>query len=79
MSEVSVIQMLKSGQQDLAWFGANLQNLIAKYNNKFIAFHNKTVIDSDKKIDDLMNKLKERNIDTSNILIKFISKVKTLL
>jgi len=60
MSEVSVIQMLKSGQQDLAWFEANLSRLIAEYNNKFIALHNKTVLASDEKIDNLMNKLKEK-------------------
>ena len=45
MTEISVLQMLESGQNDLAWFESNLDSLKSKYNNKFIAFCNKKVID----------------------------------
>jgi len=45
----------------------------------FIAFHNQEVIDSDSNLNGLMQKLEEKHIDTSNILIRFISKVKSIL
>ena len=79
MAEVSILQMLESGQNDLAWFESNLGNFKSKYNNKFIAFHNNEVIDIDTNVDSLMKKLKEKNIDTSNVFIKFVSKIKAIL
>ncbi|MBW2976640.1 hypothetical protein KY347_04300 [Candidatus Woesearchaeota archaeon] len=79
MSETQIVQMLISGQNDLSWYDSNLDSLRNKYNNKFIAFKNKKVLDSDPKLNNLMVKLKEKNVDTSNIFIKFISKVKALL
>jgi len=74
-----IIQMLKTGQDDLAWFDSNLNTLVNKYNNKFIAFHNHEIIDFDNEVDKLMKKLKNNNIDTSNVFIKFVSKIKAIL
>ncbi len=79
MAETSVLQMLESGQNDLAWFESNLDSLKSKYDNKFIAFHNKEVIGVDTNVDNLMKKLKEKSIDTSNVFVKFISKIKAIL
>jgi uncharacterized protein DUF5678 len=79
MTQTSVLQMLKSGQNDLAWFESNLINLRSKYNNKFIAFHNNQVIDADINVDNLMKKLKEKSVDTSNVFVKFVSKIKAIL
>jgi len=74
---MEIPQMILAGQEDLAWFESNINKLISKYNNKFIAFHNKKVIESDSDLDNLMKKLK--GVDTSNILIKFVSKIKSIL
>jgi len=79
MTEASVLQMLVSGQNDMAWFESNLDSLKSKYNNKFIAFHNKEVIGADSNLDNLMKRLKENSIDTSNIFVKFVSKIKAIL
>ncbi len=79
MAETAVIQMLISGQNDLSWFESNLSTLKSRYNNKFIAFHNKEVIDADSNVDNLVKKLEKRGIDTSNVFIKFVSKVKAIL
>lgn len=79
MESQSIVQMLVSGQSDLEWFNSNLNSLISKFNNQFIAFKNKIVVDSDSDLNRLMLKLKEKNIDTSNIFIKFVSRVKFIL
>jgi len=79
MAESQIIKMLINGQNDLAWFDSNISNLQEKYNDKFIAFQDSTVIDSDSDFNNLMKKLKQKNIDISNVLVKFVSKVKFLL
>lgn len=79
MTDQTIVQMLVSGQDDLAWFEDNFTKLKSKYNNKFVAFHNKEIIDADTNVDNLMKKLEQKNIDTSNIFIKFVSKVKAIL
>ena len=79
MGESSVIQMLMNSQEDLSWFNSNIEMLKSKYNNKFIAFHEKKVIDSDAELDTLIKKLKNKNVDLSSILIEFISKVRYIL
>ena len=79
MAEASVLQMLESGQNDLAWFESNLDSLKSRYNNKFVAFHNEEIIDVDTNMDNLMKKLKNKSIDTSNVFVKFVSKIKAIL
>ena len=79
MESQTIVQMLVSGQNDLHWFDANLDHLIAKFNNQFIAFKNKTVIDFDADLNRLMGKLKEKNVDTSDILVRFVSRIKSIL
>ena len=79
MTNTQLINMLKSGQEDLQWFDSNLNKLISEFNNKFIAFSNKKVIESDNDLNGLMVKLNEKGIDSSNIFVKFVSKVKYIL
>ncbi len=79
MTQATVLQMLVSGQNDLAWFEASLESLRARYNNQFIAFHNKQVIDSDINLDNLIQRLKTKEVDTSNLFVKFVSKIKAIL
>ena len=79
MADAQLISMLKSGQEDLEWFDSNLNKLISEFNNKFIAFSNKKVIESDNNLNELMVKLNEKGIDSSNIFVKFVSKVKYIL
>ena len=78
MNNGNIIEMLVKGQRDLAWFEANINILKNKFNNKFIAFNNENIIDADSNLDNLIGKLKNKNIDMSNVFIKFVSKVKTI-
>ena len=74
-----ILDMLRGGQNDLRWYEDNIDTLKLKYDNQFIAFSNQTILGADSNLDNLMMKLKKENIDTSNIFIKFLSKIKFLL
>ena len=75
----AISQMLVNGQNDLSWFESNLRNLRLKYNNEFIAFHKKKILEHDSNLDNLIEKLNGKNINPSNIFIKFVSKVRMIL
>jgi len=79
MTNNVIIQSLLQGREDVKWFNANSRTLKSEYNNKFIAFHDKKVLDSDKNLDNLMAKLNEKGVNISNVFIKFVSKVKAIL
>lgn len=79
MADQEIVQMLESAQEDLKWFDINLTKFISEFNNRFIAFRNKSVLDSDTDFDKLLSKLKTKKIDASNVLVRFVSKVKYIL
>ena len=79
MSDTQTIQMLIRGKADLEWFDRDLPNLLSKYNDQFIAFKNKSVVESDTSLDKLMEKLKQKKVDVSDLVIKFVSKIKYVL
>jgi hypothetical protein len=47
MNDSTITQMLQVGQRDLDWFDSNLTMLKNKFNNKFVAFNNCDVVDSE--------------------------------
>ncbi len=77
--DTAIVQMLKSGKKDLTWFEFNLDKLVLEYPNKFIAFSNNKVIDSDMDLDKLIARLKDNGVPFSNLLIRFVSNVKAIL
>ena len=79
MSDTEIVQMLIKGRNDLKWFDLHLNELIDEYNEKFIAFQENEVIESDSDLNNLMKKLENKSISTSNLIIKFVSKVKFIL
>lgn len=79
MADAELVSMLRSGQEDLQWFDSNLSSLIEGFNNRFVAFRNKKVIESSSELDKLISSLKKNGIDTSNVFIKFVSKVRHIL
>jgi len=74
-----IVEMLRQGEEDLRWYGQNQENITLKYNNKFIAFHNQKIIESDENLDRLLRKLDSKRIDKSSVLIEFVSKVRRVL
>ena len=78
MSE-EIVRMLKAGMADSDWFSDNLSRIKSEYNNKFVAFMNKRVIDSGSDLKKLLSRIRKRKIDTSLLQVEFISKVKRIL
>lgn len=79
MESQAITQMIMSGSKDLQWFDSNLNRLKKEYDNNFIAFHNERIIDADPNLESLIGKLKSRGINLSEVLIKFVSKIKAIL
>jgi uncharacterized protein YecE (DUF72 family) len=74
-----VVQMLIQGNSDLEWYNRNLQQLEEQYENSFIAFHNDSVIEADENLDRLIERLRKRGLDTSQVMVRFVSKVRSIL
>jgi hypothetical protein len=79
MGDTQVVDMLLLGQQDLSWFNSHSEELKSKYNEKFVAFRNKEVVDSDPNLDSLMEKLRKNKVDTTSVMVRFVSRIKSLL
>lgn len=79
MTDAQLVSMIRNGQEDLQWFDSNLDKLMKEFNNQFIAFRNKEVIESSEDLEKLVSSLKKQNIETSNVFIKFVSKIKSIL
>ena len=79
MSGATVNQMLLSGYKTLSWFEVNRKEILSKYDNKFVAFEEEKIIESDSKLDNLIKKLQSRKINPASVLIKFVSKIKSIL
>ena len=75
----TITQLILNGQRDLTWFESNIKSIKMDYNNRFIAICNKNILESDANLDNLMEKLNKKGIDTSNVIIRFISKIKSIL
>jgi hypothetical protein len=79
MGNMSTGQMLLEGKADLEWFSSNREELLTQYDRKFIAFCDRKVLDSDASLERLLSRLKRRRVDTSRMLIEFVSRVKSIL
>lgn len=79
MESINIVQLLLKSQNNLEWFSSHLNELLRDYDNKFVAIDNQNVIDSDDNFDALLKRLESKNIDPSDILIKFVSKIKIIL
>ena len=79
METVNVVELLKKSQRNLEWFGTHRDELIERFEDQFVAIDNEHVIEVDNDFDSLLQKLKSKNMDPSKVLIKFISKIKSIL
>ena len=57
---------------NLKWFSNNHENLIDEYQDKFVAIDDERIIDSDKDINELLERLKKNNRYTDSMLITFV-------
>ncbi|MDQ6666836.1 MAG: DUF5678 domain-containing protein, partial [Thermoproteota archaeon] len=57
---------------NLKWFINNHEMLIDKYQDMFVTIDNQDVVASDKKIEELLDRLKKNSQYTDSVLIPFI-------
>jgi hypothetical protein len=65
-------QELKELEEDTKWLHYNYDTLLSNYNEEFIAIKNQQTLEHDKKMDKLREKLKQRQIVPSQLLIEYI-------
>lgn len=78
-TEMQTLQLLNSIEKDLEWFSLNYKNLIKKFNEKFIAIKDESIVAEGHTFEEVISKIESKNLDPTNVLIKFVSKIKIIL
>ena len=73
MSE-DVTIALTDFNEDFQWFLRSREELLLKYEDKWVAIYSKKVLDSDKNLTTLVKRLKTKGFKPEQMLIQFISK-----
>jgi len=63
-------------EADLEWIAENYvqgENLATRYEGKFIAVKNKTVLHSSESLDELLQWLREKNLDPTSVVVESIA------
>jgi hypothetical protein len=65
-------QELKELDEDTKWLHANYTDLLTRFNEEYIAIKNQQPLEHDKGLDRLRERLGQRHIDSSQLLIEYI-------
>ena len=60
--------------EDFQWFLRSREELLLKYEDKWVAVYSKKVLDSDKNLTTLVKRLKTKGFKPEQMLIQFVSK-----
>jgi len=72
------LELLNKNEADLKWFVKHESSLTEEFDNKFVAIENEKVVESDKNIKNLVEKLKAKDIDPTITVVQFVSKTKII-
>lgn len=68
------IDELKQFEEDMNWINEHYEELKQNYSEQYVAVHNRTVVDHDKEIKNLMARLREKYRErASSLAIEFIT------
>lgn len=70
--------LLNKTEEDLRWFSKHYEDLVNKFDQKFVAINGKQIIDADKDLQVVIKKIKSHNLKPAETLIRFVSKIKTI-
>ncbi|PIT84374.1 hypothetical protein COU37_03845 [Candidatus Micrarchaeota archaeon CG10_big_fil_rev_8_21_14_0_10_45_29] len=73
------IALLREMKKDAFWLDAHLYSLLKEHNDEFIAVKNEQLVAYGSDLDVVLSELKKIGLDTSKVLIRFISKNKFVL
>jgi hypothetical protein len=71
-------EQLQHFDKDTEWLHSHYDGLIEKHNHEYVAVDNQDVIAYDNNLDKLKQKLAEKHIESTDILIEFIRDKKKL-
>jgi len=60
--------------KDFQWFLQSREELLLKYEDKWVAIHSKKVLDTDENLTTLVKRLKAKGLQPEQILVQFLSK-----
>ena len=60
--------------EDFKWFLRSREELLVKYEDKWVAVYSRKVLDSDEDLTRLVERLKAKGLHPEQILIQFLSK-----
>jgi len=72
------LELLNKTEEELGWFSRNYNDFVSKFDQQFVAISGKDVIEHDKDLQVVIKKLKSHNLNPSETLIRFVSKIKTI-
>jgi len=64
--------LLKEAFSDMEWFRENIKLLRRQYEGVFVAIKDKSIVAFSRNTHDLLNKVKDRNINETEVIIQFI-------
>lgn len=70
LNEKKITEIAKKQMENKKWLDSNYRELKDKYNNKYIAVEEMKVIDSDKDLNSLIERLKTSKKDLGQIIIE---------
>jgi len=70
---LSDLELLNKAEENLEWFKENFSKIQERYPGKVIAIKDKKIIDSTKNSQQLLESLKNKRIDDSEVIIERIS------
>lgn len=59
---------------DFEWFLRNREELLPRYEDKWIAIHGKAILDSHEDLTTLVKRLRAKGLQPEQVLIQFLSK-----
>lgn len=77
--ETQALELLNSNEKDLKWFNSNYNELVKIFSEQFVAIKNEKVIKHNPNFRNIINELERSNINTREVLIQFVSKIKVIL
>lgn len=69
-----LIIALTDFNQDFQWFLRSREELLLKYEDKWVAIYSKKVLDSDENLTALLKKLKTKGFKPEQMLVQFLSR-----
>lgn len=76
MNELSedIVLALTDFNADFQWLLRSREELLLKYEDKWVAIYDKKVLDSDENLTTLVKRLKDKGFQPEQILVQFLSK-----